>query len=109
MKAPSADVKVGRFREDLFYRLHVFPILVPPLRQRRDDIPELARHFLARIAAEEGKRVRAIDNEAVNLLSAYRWQYILSGAAHPHFRKVLGGMIDSAQLRRIEAALATLA
>src|SRR5262249_11616764 len=51
-----ADVKGGRFREDLFYRLHVFPISVPPLRERREDIPELARHFLVRFAAEEGKR-----------------------------------------------------
>ena len=68
-----ADVKVGRFREDLFYRLHVFPISVPPLRGRLDDIPELARHFLTRIAAEEGKRVRGISAQAMALLSAYRW------------------------------------
>ena len=68
-----ADVKGGRFREDLFYRLHVFPVSVPPLRARREDIPELARHFLTRIAAEEGKRVRTISPEAMALLAAYQW------------------------------------
>src|SRR6266550_3013560 len=67
------DVKAGRFREDLFYRLHVFPIAVPPLRERSEDIPELVRHFLARFSAEEGKRVRAISGEALALLGRHRW------------------------------------
>ena len=68
-----ADVKSGRFREDLFYRLHVFPISVPPLRERAEDIPELVRHFLARFAAEEGKRIRQVSGEAIALLGKHRW------------------------------------
>src|SRR5437588_8540211 len=60
-----ADVKAGRFREDLFYRLHVYPISVPPLAQRTEDIAELARHFLIRFAAEEGKRIKKINGQAL--------------------------------------------
>src|SRR6266850_3476080 len=59
-----ADVKAGRFREDLFYRLHVFPIAVPTLADRPEDIPELTRHFLIRFAAEEGKRMSRVSGEA---------------------------------------------
>ena len=84
-----ADVKAGRFREDLFYRLHVFPISVPPLRQRPEDIPELARHFLARIAAEEGKRVRGIDAEALVLLAAFRWPGNVRQLENAIFRAVV--------------------
>ncbi len=91
-----ADVKAGRFREDLFYRLHVFPILVPPLRQRTEDIPELARHFLARIAAEEGKRVRGIDAEAMALLAAHRWPGNVRQLENAVFRAVV--LTDSEQV-----------
>ncbi|HUO54351.1 MAG TPA: sigma-54 dependent transcriptional regulator [Rhodoblastus sp.] len=66
-------VKQGRFREDLFYRLNVFPISIPPLRARRADIPDLARRFLARFAAEEGKRLRGLSAEALAMLSTYDW------------------------------------
>ncbi|HET7911174.1 MAG TPA: sigma-54 dependent transcriptional regulator, partial [Pseudolabrys sp.] len=84
-----ADVKAGRFREDLFYRLHVFPISVPPLRMRRDDIPELARHFLARIAAEEGKRIRAINADGMTLLAAYHWPGNVRQLENSIFRAVV--------------------
>jgi DNA-binding NtrC family response regulator len=84
-----ADVKSGRFREDLFYRLHVFPISVPPLRQRIEDIPELARHFLARLAAEEGKRVHSIGAEALRLLAAYRWPGNVRQLENAIFRAVV--------------------
>jgi DNA-binding NtrC family response regulator len=84
-----ADVKAGRFREDLFYRLHVFPITVPPLRTRREDIPELARYFLARFAAEEGKRVTAIEADAVALLTGHAWPGNVRQLENAIFRAVV--------------------
>jgi DNA-binding NtrC family response regulator len=84
-----ADVKAGRFREDLFYRLHVFPISVPPLRSRRDDIPELARHFLTRIVAEESKRIRAISSSGIALLAAYHWPGNVRQLENAIFRAVV--------------------
>jgi DNA-binding NtrC family response regulator len=84
-----ADVKQGRFREDLFYRLHVFPISVPPLRQRPVDIPALARHFLALFAAEEGKRIRLITPEALRLLTAFHWPGNIRQLENAIFRAVV--------------------
>ena len=103
-----ADVKAGRFREDLFYRLHVFPISIPPLRERSEDIPELARHFLARLAAEEGKRVRVIDPEALRLLTAYRWPGNVRQLENAVFRAVVladGEDIGVDELPQIAAQL----
>src|SRR6516225_6084673 len=84
-----ADVKAGRFREDLFYRLHVFPISVPPLRERAQDIPELARHFLLRFAAEEGKRVTHLSAEALSLLCTYHWPGNVRQLENAVFRAVV--------------------
>jgi Nif-specific regulatory protein len=67
------EVKAGRFREDLYYRLRVFPIRVPPLRERRDDIPVLAGHFIERYGREIGKPIAGFAQAAMELLMAYDW------------------------------------
>jgi DNA-binding NtrC family response regulator len=82
-------VKDGKFREDLYYRLNVFPIFVPPLRERIDDVPELARHFAARFAAEEGKRVSAISERALKLLQSYSWPGNVRQLENAVFRAVV--------------------
>jgi DNA-binding NtrC family response regulator len=102
-----ADVKAGRFREDLFYRLHVFPISVPPLRERAEDIPELVRHFLIRFAAEEGKRVRSVSGEALRLLAAHRWPGNVRQLENTMFRAVVladGDEIGPQDVPQIAAA-----
>jgi transcriptional regulator with GAF, ATPase, and Fis domain len=65
--------KDGRFREDLFYRLNVFPVSLPPLRDRRDDIPILVRFFVNKFAARLGKRIESIGADTLELLAAYPW------------------------------------
>ncbi|MEX0591345.1 MAG: sigma-54 dependent transcriptional regulator, partial [Xanthobacteraceae bacterium] len=82
-------VRADKFREDLFYRLHIFPITVPPLRDRMEDVPDLVRRFIARFAAEEGKRVRAVSAEAMRLLAAYRWPGNVRQLENAVFRAVV--------------------
>jgi len=69
----AEEVKGKRFREDLYYRLNVFPIPVPPLRERAGDIPLLASGILSRIAERSGKKIRAIDADALEALTQYGW------------------------------------
>jgi DNA-binding NtrC family response regulator len=70
---PAQQVKEGAFREDLFYRLNVFPIEAPSLRDRRQDIPALVDHFITRFNAEEGRRVMGASPETLTLLAAHDW------------------------------------
>jgi Nif-specific regulatory protein len=69
----AAEVSAGRFREDLYYRLNAFPIRVPPLRERSEDLPLLVAYLLARLAQRWGRELATVSPEALELLSAYRW------------------------------------
>src|SRR3954462_1194630 len=89
-------VKAGQFREDLFYRLHVLPLTIPPLRARRDDIPHLLRHFLARLCAEENRPITAISGEAMARLAQLDWPGNIRQLENAVYRAVV--MSESDQL-----------
>jgi transcriptional regulator with GAF, ATPase, and Fis domain len=69
----EASIAAGAFRRDLFYRLNVFPIEIPPLRERKEDIPMLVEYFIDRYARKTGKRMRSIDKKTLELLQSYSW------------------------------------
>jgi DNA-binding NtrC family response regulator len=99
-------VKRGKFREDLFYRLNVFPITIPPLRARASDVPDLARRFMARFCAEEGKRIRGLSSEAHALLGAYDWPGNVRQLENAVFRAVVladGDELTTAEFPQIAA------
>jgi DNA-binding NtrC family response regulator len=101
------QVKEGRFREDLYYRLNVFPIRIPPLRERREDVVELVRYFTARFAAEESKTaLRGLDADALELLTAYSWPGNIRQLENAVFRAVVladGPMLTRAEFPQIAA------
>jgi DNA-binding NtrC family response regulator len=67
------EIKCGKFREDLYYRLNVFPITMPPLRQRKDDIPMLVNHFVAKFNKKIGKKIETVSKDTLKTLQEYYW------------------------------------
>ncbi|GJM03584.1 MAG: sigma-54-dependent Fis family transcriptional regulator [Rhodomicrobium sp.] len=82
-------VKDGKFREDLYYRLNVFPVMVPPLSERLEDIEELSNHFIVRFASEEGKKITGLSEDALRLLQSYRWPGNVRQLENSIFRAVV--------------------
>ena len=82
-------VREGRFREDLYYRLHVFPIAIPALRERREDIEPMLKHFIAASAAAERKNVRDVTPEALDMLRNYDWPGNVRQLENAVFRAVV--------------------
>jgi two-component system, NtrC family, nitrogen regulation response regulator NtrX len=94
------EIEKGVFREDLYYRLNVVPIVVPPLRERREDIPLLIRHFMKLHAEEQGLRVKEITPEAMNVFQQYEWPGNIRELRNLIERLMImvpGGVIDTAQ------------
>ncbi len=101
---PRAEVQAGRFREDLLYRLNTIEILIPPLRDRREDIPRLAAHFLQHHSARYRKPVTGFRPEAMEALLRYGWPGNVRELDHTLERAVL--LADGAELRLADLALA---
>ena len=97
----AAEVRAGRFREDLFYRLNVIAIRLPPLRERREDVLLLAATFLRRLAEKNGKAIEGFTPAALAALEAYRWPGNVRELSHAVERAVVlsrGGLVDEADL-----------
>lgn len=92
--------KAGAFREDLYYRLNVFPLYVPPLRDRMEDLPVLVEHFIARLAAEAGKRIVGISDPALKLLRDYDWPGNIRQLENAVYRAVV--LSDGAYLESVD-------
>ena len=83
------QVSEGKFRENRFYRLNVFPIQIPPLRDRLEDIPPLSAHFVAKPAATGGKAVRGLSGDALKLLMGFDWPGNVHQLENAIFRAVV--------------------
>jgi two-component system response regulator GlrR len=109
---PEEAIRAGNLRRDLYYRLNVIPLALPPLRERRDDIPLLARHFLAKYAAEFDKQVTDFSPEALRLLVSYDWPGNVRELEHVVVRAIVlaaGGVIGDDDIALAPRASASAA
>ena len=100
------EVELGRFRADLYYRLNVFPIVLPPLRERMEDLPALTSHFVTRLARSIGKKVMGVSQKVMNEMMAYRWPGNIRELEHVIERCVL--LTDSEVIRNIHLPVGDL-
>ena len=113
----AAEVEKGTFRQDLYYRLMVFPIQLPPLRERREDIPLLADHFLRRYGREYNRHIAGLSQEALDALTTYHWPGNIRELENEIQRLVIGAepgaWLESSELsphlRKVEGTLARIA
>ncbi len=98
-------VKKGLFRSDFYYRLNVFPIRIPPLRERKEDIPELTRHFMEMFGAKTGKRFKGVSDKSMRRLSDYLWPGNVRELRHVIERAVLMSRGEYLQIPPFEAPL----
>jgi DNA-binding NtrC family response regulator len=104
-------VRKGEFREDLYYRINVFPVWLPPLRDRVEDIPALSGHFLRQVIVEQGKRIEDIEERALSLLKSYVWPGNVRQLENAIFRAVVlaeGGQLTVRDFPQIAAQAAGL-
>ena len=115
MSATNADLaektRDNLFREDLYYRLNVFPICIPPLRERREDVPALTQYFVTRFASEENKPVAGLTSEAMKLLESYSWPGNVRQLENTVFRAVVlcdTDVLDVADFPQIAGAMGVI-
>jgi len=116
ISATNADLaektRDGQFREDLYYRLNVFPVAIPPLRERREDVPAMTQYFVTRFASEENKPVAGLTPEAMKLLESYSWPGNVRQLENTIFRAVVlcdADALDVADFPQIAAAMGVTA
>src|SRR5207237_3701445 len=100
------EIKAGRFREDLYFRLNVFHIPLAPLKERRDDIPLLVQHFIDRFGREGGKKLAGVTPQAMKVLTEYGWQGNIRELRNTLERAVILCGSDAVDVEHLPAELA---